>query len=161
MTLLKSRRFTSKLAIGLLLGSTLLSASIAHSREDCISTTSVCADYTKDGPQACKNKAQFGNSDVSSTSGWYPCYWDDSSSCKASKNNNARCSTYQCSMNTCSTYTNMQSCVTSLFISAADDTDGQGCDWIYPTSKDQAAGKCIALMKPLITCGTKTPIYSP
>lgn len=34
MTLLKSRRVASKLAIGLLLGSTLLSASIAHSKQD-------------------------------------------------------------------------------------------------------------------------------
>ncbi len=154
MTLLKSRRVASKLAIGLLLGSTLLSASIAHNKQDCTSATSVCADYTKDGSQACKNKAQFGNSDVSSASGWYPCYWDDTSSCKASKNNNARCSTYQCSMNACSTYTNIQSCATSLVISAAGDSHGQGCSWMF--RENQAAGECISGMPIYLPCDSPT-----
>lgn len=164
MTILINRRVSFKLAIGLIVISTLLSTSLVHSREDCTSTTAVCVDYTKDGAKICAQKAQYGNSEAAGTTGWYPCYWeqlpDGASACKASKNNDARCSTYQCSMNDCATYTNKQSCETSLVRTSSDSTSGIICDWRYPNA-DNKDGECVKGMGPLVLCGTKTPVYSP
>lgn len=96
MEFLKGHRVTSKLGMGLLLGSTLLSASIvsAANYSQCLPEGSYCSGIMaesgsdKTAQDTCTTSAQVGNAmdantPGTSTKGNYPCYWDKSStSCK-------------------------------------------------------------------------------
>lgn len=150
MEFLKWRCVTSNLAMGLLLGSTLLNASIVHATiptSACTSKTALCSSYTAGGKESCTDKAQYGNSAQSTTTGWYPCKWNNQNQqCIASPKDNAFCSTYQCSPNPCSSHTNRRSCRSSAV--TVNATTGAPCAY--------ANLRCSGgdIHGPLVTCDT-------
>jgi hypothetical protein len=121
---------TTKLA--LILGGTLLSASIgyADNRSNCAGATP-CSTYTNQGQ--CSLSAQIGNPNASpaTTTGWYGCYWSTSSkACEEGSNNTATCtnSVTGCSTNSCDSYTNEGTC-NGAAVSSAGGTTGTWCTW--------------------------------